>query len=528
MSGLALSQTRKTEDNRIAKLLAALGLLAAFALLFQQPVNAIQPQEKDKTGQREPAVTPEKAPDIDSNPPLPPAGDAKQQLAARIPVPNPDRAIFAGRRDSKGPILGTGIVDYEEIASEKKNSDEYQAWHEIVLHARQFMEAELQEFARRDLTWDDLVGTGPQPRVYRLNLVRFEGKLTRVRRLPGTKSLQEEGTPEIYEGQLIPVDGPPNEIVSIVFTELPSALAGLKQRPMNQWLDVNDDAVAAGYFFKVKQDPPQLDKVPVLIGKSVTLVKDAKEVPGSVNSTVAAEKNNPLALDTNLQVFKGIKEETRIARGDVNWQEAVSWNRVLLHARRFSPEELEKNARTDIKFADLFDEVRKDYKLQLVRFEGRLLMVRKMEPSQKLRAAGLDAAYEGWLVPQDEPRGNPVCIVFTDLPEGMEMGRVNKWVSFAGYSFKLMNYESGEIRPDDPTRHVIKRAPLLLGRTIVPQLDPDRPSTLSWSTFVWAAVGAISLMLGIAGGLTWWFRRGDIRAKEEITAHRSRNPFEGQ
>jgi hypothetical protein len=154
-------------------------------------------------------------------------------------------------------------------------------------------------------------------------------------------------------------------------------------------------------------------------------------------------------------------------------------------------------------------------------------MVRKMEPSQKLRAAGLDAAYEGWLVPQDEPRGNPVCVVFTDLPEGIELGRVNKWVSFAGYSFKLMRYESGEHDKDDPTKNVTKRAPLLLGRTLISQPDPDAPSSISWNVFVQVALMVFLGLLGTAGSLAWWFRRGDVRAKQEITAHRSRNPFEG-
>jgi hypothetical protein len=153
-----------------------------------------------------------------------------------------------------------------------------------------------------------------------------------------------------------------------------------------------------------------------------------------------------------------------------------------------------------------------------------LLMVRKMELSQKLKAAGVETAYEGWLAPKDEPRGNPVCIVFTDpLPEGVEVGRANKWVSFAGYSFKLMRYESGERDKDE--RNVTKKAPLLLGRAITLQLDPDRPSSVSWSAFVQTAFIAFFGLVGIAGGLTWWYCRGDKAAKQEIIAQRSKNPF---
>ncbi|HEV3439879.1 MAG TPA: hypothetical protein VG122_21105 [Gemmata sp.] len=515
MSGWTPNQTPKRHIIQFAKFFLALGLLTGVVFVAGPSVGANQP--------------PEKSPEIDDRSPLPPAGGMNQIDIAKLQIPNPDRAIFAGRKDTKGNLIpGTGIVDFEEIASEKKNSDEYMAWHEVVQYAKSLSTTDLEEFARRDLTRDDLIGLGPQPRVYRLSLIRFEGTIAKVRRLTATKSLQDAGTMEVYEAQLVPFDEPPTESVSVVFTELPEALAALAKKPMEQWMDVNADAVGAGYFFKAKQDPFQTDKVPVLIGKSVTMLKEPKELPSSANAANdenAKNRKNPIVLDKNLLVFKSIKDDARVTKGDENWQEAVAWNRVLLHARRFTPEELESNARTDIKFADLFDPVRRDYKLQLVRFEGRLLMVRKMEPSQKLRAAGLEAAYEGWLVPQDEPRGNPVCIVFTDLPEGIEFGRVNKWVSFAGYSFKLMRYESGERDKDDPSRNVTKRAPLLIGRAIISQRDPDAPSSVSWTAFVQVAVAVILGLLGTAIGLAWWFRRGDNRAKQEIIAHRSKNPF---
>jgi hypothetical protein len=488
-----------------------LGLLASVLFVLGPSVGAVPPADK--------------GPEIDDRPPLPARTDPA--LAERLQIPNPDRAMFAGRLDAnRNPILGTGIVDFEEIASEKKNSDEYMAWNEVIQHSKQFSTTQLEEYegTRRDLTKDDLIGIGPPPRVYRLSIIRFEGKLVKVRRLPATKSLREAGTMEVYEAQIVPFDEPPTDTVSLVFTELPEWISALRQKPMEEWMEVNKEALGAGYFFKVMQD-----KIPVLIGKSVTLLpvplvpKDQASKLNSDNSPI-----NPINIDKNLKVYRSIKDDARVGTGSEHWEEAVAWNRVLLHARRFTPEELESNARTDLKFADLFEAIRKDYKLQLVKFEGRLLMVRKMELSQKLKSAGVEAAYEGWLAPKDEPRGNPVCIVFTDpLPEGLEPGRVNKWVSFAGYSFKLMHYESGEQKADDPNRHVIKRAPLLLGRAIVSQLDPDRPSSISWSTFVQISLVVIFGLIGIACGLTWWFRRGDRRAKSEIGAQRSKNPFEG-
>jgi hypothetical protein len=487
-------------------LFLALGLLAAAALIGVGPaVATAQPDGPD------------------DKPPLPPREPNRVLAAQKFQIPNKDRAIFQGRRDAKGNwVPNSGIVDFEPVASEKQNSDEYQAWNEVVAHAAQFTAAELEDHAGRDLTRDDLVR---MPSQFRLDLVRFDGKLTKVRRVAATKALQEGGIAELYEALIVPLDEPPTVTASLVFTELPAALGGAKQKAQAEWVAVDAPATAAGYFFKVEHDARTAparkdDAIPVLIGKSVTIQTEPKE-PSAV-----ADKNNPAALDKSLRVFKYIRDDARIAKGEDNWEEVTAWNRVLLHARRFGPEELERHARTDLKFADLFEDVRRDYKLDLVRFEGRLISLKKLEPSKKLRDAGVEAAYEGWLVPKDEPRGNPVCIVFTDPPEGVEpTGRVNKWVSFAGYSFKLLRYESGERDKDDPSRNVWKKAPLLLGRAIVARPDPDGASIVSWQSFATAATAVVLGLIGTALGLSWWFRRGDRRARREINANRPDNPF---
>jgi hypothetical protein len=278
-------------------------------------------------------------------------------------------------------------------------------------------------------------------------------------------------------------------------------------------------ASAAGFFFKVKQDGPGGAAVPVLVGKSVTVLRGPPAGP---------DPANPAALDRTLRVFKFIRDDAPMGKEEENWEEVAAWNRVLLHARRFSPEELEADARADLTFYDLFTDGRRDYKLALVKFEGRLISLRRMEPSKALRDAGVAAAYEGWLVPKDEPSGNPVSVVFTDPPDGVEpTGRVNKWVSFAGYSFKLLRYESGEKDRNDPKRNVWKKAPLLLGRAVVGRPDPEGASNVSWQSFATVATAVVLGLLGTALGLSWWFRRGDRRAKREINAHRSANPFGG-
>lgn len=498
MSGWARTPLPKNGRFALAKMLLALGLFGGVWILHS-PAGAQPPGEPG-----------------DNRSPLPPAAQDRA-AALKYQIPDRDRMMFQGYRDVRtGKQIG-GITDFLPIAKETENSDEYRAWHEVVQHAVQFPASELVEHAGTELTWDDLTGSGRHH--HRLGLIRFDGKVVRIRRLPASRSLQDAGTKEIYEAHLAAVDEPPTNLISIVFTELPSSLAAVKQSSAEEWVNPDVWAAAAGYFFKVKQDAPGGTPIPVLIGKSLIVLKEPP---------VGPDLKNPAALDRNLRVFKYIRDNAPISKGEENWEETTAWNRVLLHARRFSPEELEQLARTDLTFAELFKDVRRDYKLDLVKFEGRLISLKKLEPTQALRSAGVEAVYEGWLVPANEPNGNPICVLFTDRPEGVEPeGRVNRWVTFAGFSFKLLQYESGEKRKDDPTKYVWKKAPLLLGRAVIVRPDPDSATAVSWQGFAAIATAVVLTLLVFALGLSWWYRTGDRRVRNEMAAARAQNPFGG-
>lgn len=543
MSGRRATQKPSRGRSGIPKSFPVLILLAVAVLL-----GLGLPAGRAQNGQDEKGTPDDRG---DSKPPVPPVL-AKQKVAI-----DKNRAIFQGRLDAKGNrIPNTGIVDFRGMAAEapdataaaKKgppayvNSDEYQAWTDVVQHAKQFTAAALEENAARDLTRDDLtmvVGGIPRFTANRLELVRFEGKLTRVRRLEASQGLKLHGTAEYYEALLVPVDEPtPAEwvktlgsSVSVVFTELPPAMAEVAKKPFNEWAEVESWAAAAGFFFKVRQDAGSDAAIPVLVGKSVTLLPGEPRAAG----------DNPAALDRNLRVFRLIENDETLARGQDNWEEVSAWNRVLLHARRFPVEELERHAgevsfttlfrdgyrELDVKGSKSFDyKGERDYKLDLVKFEGRLVMLVKTKATEKLRAAGVETTYEGWITPKGESRSYPVCVVATELPEGVEADKpVSKWVSFAGYSFKLLRYKSQE--RDAKDQPVTKRAPLLLGRGFTVLPDPEgRP--LSWGDFVTVAVAVVGGLLGFAVLVGWWFRRGDRLAKREIEAHRKKNPFDGQ
>src|SRR5262245_15475173 len=201
MSGRLDSPNRRTA--RTVPFILAIMLLAAVGFSGVSPATGQPPAD----------------PSIDDRRPQPPAEPGRAQEAEKYRIPNPKARIFTGTRDpNTGATLpNTGIVDFEPVASEKDHADEYQAWNFVVGWARQFGTAELEEYAGRDLTRDDLAG--PARFQSRLDLVRFEGKLKKVSRWPATRALQEAGTAEVYEALLVPLDEPPTDVVSVAFTE---------------------------------------------------------------------------------------------------------------------------------------------------------------------------------------------------------------------------------------------------------------------------------------------------------------------
>lgn len=453
---------------------------------------------------------------LDPKSPLPPTHSPKKDYQ----VPAPERAIFRGFQDPATLRRIGGIEDFTPVASEKQNSQEYQAWHELILHARQFTTAELLEHARTDIVREELIEKTRQQ--LRLNLIRFHGFVVQARRVQPTTLLQQAGISSVYEAILELLDEPPNDRLSFVFTECPKELGQLAQAPLDTWLSLDRlPAAVAGYFFKVKPDPD----LPILIGKGLQI--------GVFSTTFS-----PM-VERHLRIFQRIENDSWVARGPDRWEEAIAYNRLLLHARHWSPQQLEEHARQDLRFADLFFDGHREladgrrdfrgprsYLAELVRLEGRLVQIRAFPATTRLQSAGIETLYEGWLIPHQEPRGNPVCIVCTELPEAIEAtGRVNYWVSFAGYYFKLMRYESAERDAQDPTRFVVKRAPLLLGRSVLLRPDPEAAAPVSWNAFSTAIAVLVLSIAAIAGGLSWWYKQEDRRIRSEIE-QQQRNPFE--
>lgn len=450
-----------------------------------------------------------------------------------LPARGPDAPADTRHRIDRDKIIFAEITDDAPLQNEAENVNEYFAWAEVVGFPRQqnLTAADLEKRARRDLTIDDL--TFATRRAFKLDLVRFDGTLVRVDPAPATAALRQQGVETVYQGWLAPAGELPGRLVCVAFTELPpgtvspAALAG-------KWVS------AAGYVFKLMRYPPadagpgttlrDWKTAPLLVARSVT--------PGT---PPAADPATEFRGDKTpaLRVFGLIRDDAKIATmrkvgpdGWEDWEEVSAFDRVVWNARKYDPAELERRAKART-FAELFTDTRADHKLELVKTEGRLLRVVKTPATGPLVAAGVPHLYEAWVVPQDELRlkANPVCVLVSEIPDALvpavetteQAPPLNHWVTVAGYSFKLLRYVSKEADDANPGLNKTKRAPLLIGRTLT--VHPAE-ATDAWSRgFVPAVTVGFLVLLGTAGGLTWWFRRGDRRVRAEIAAARGRNPF---
>jgi hypothetical protein len=177
--------------------------------------------------------------------------------------------------------------------------------------------------------------------------------------------------------------------------------------------------------------------------------------------------------------FAEVKDKRPVASIAENYWEYLAFAYVFNHVKNVSPEALARHSKRDVGYADLINDDRANYLRQLVRVEGKLIRLTQRSAADLLNDPEKHI-YEGWLLHENEPQ-HPVCIAFTELPVGLEVGeRLNVSVAFDGYYFKLLGYRSGE--RDKNGREIWRTGPLLIGRTLTvkekpqpepPVIDPD-------------------------------------------------------
>ena len=233
-------------------------------------------------------------------------------------------------------------------------------------------------------------------------------------------------------------------------------------------------------------------------------------------------------LDADRFHFSRVEWDAPVKSEDRNRDEFEAYNDTMIHARQFTADELISAGNRDVTFKDLVKPVGRDFQFKLVTMEGRLKRMRRLEPTKPLLAAGFLNLYECWIFPKNG--ADPLCLLIAELPPSIEPAMdytPTKNVTFAGYYFKLIQYESAAPNPKEPTRNQIRRAPLLMGRSFVVVPDPVIDSGKAWRE------GFLPGLLAIGGGivtvtlgLTLWFRRGDRTLRQALDNRRSQNPFD--
>jgi hypothetical protein len=194
-------------------------------------------------------------------------------------------------------------------------------------------------------------------------------------------------------------------------------------------------------------------------------------------------------------------------------QEVEAYARTLILAHWTETAALEKAARRDLTYVQLFREPEK-YRGEIVRVSGRMKRIRRYDdPPEIARRAGVRYLYEGWMFNADFG-SNPVCCVFTDLPEGLRATeKMEERVEFAGYLFKRYRYKAG----DTPKPNQWREAPLIVGRVVaVLPRDVEHPTDWSWvmPAFLTLVGGSVAAVVF----LTVWLRRGDDRVRRRLAA----------
>lgn len=243
-------------------------------------------------------------------------------------------------------------------------------------------------------------------------------------------------------------------------------------------------------------------------------------------------------IDKDRFIFSEVEFDAPVRGEGQNPSEFEAYNEVVMFARRQELDKMLKCARRDVTFKDLLPRLDdktgelihpgKDFQYDLLFFEGRLLRLRDIKPTKPLVGAGLTGLYEGWMFPKNG--ADPMCILISELPPGLEPGldySPTKPVSVVGYFFKLIQYESVEPNPKNPNRGKVRRAPLLIGKTLI--LGPQPNQNDEGSNDIELLLGWFGIVTVVGGGLlglVWLYRSGDKKHREAMETRRDNNPFD--
>ena len=217
------------------------------------------------------------------------------------------------------------------------------------------------------------------------------------------------------------------------------------------------------------------------------LVVGLLAIPATAQTTdgpTIADQQPPLPLpDSPAQkykipsssLFSRIKDYEPVATEAQDKLEYEAWTEFVAHANKFDAADLERYAAREWVSQDLTHASPSiDLRTQLIAFEGLLSQVTRVEPTKALKALNIVNMYQAKLVPVDDSSADAIRIAFVDLPAGVEVGGADRWVSFAGYFFKLIPDASAPVKRAGEAH---RGMPLLVGKSVTPLAAP--PSTIA-------------------------------------------------
>lgn len=437
------------------------------------------------------------------------------------------------------------VTDGAPLPLWKDDAPETQLYCYLLSLAQQVERSTFERAARKDVVYEQVFA---EPEKTRGEVVHVEGILRKLKRVEAPEPAKARGVDQLYIGWVFDPKNPNlNRPWYVVFTRLPTKF-DFKDRPDRR---VTFD----GYFFKrlrFEVEDSWFD-APLVIGRTVALVNElpsdveyrqrgaaaaaslpalggplqmaAPLVTGVFNQTWPVVERKPwdgklpdVAAKLDLSAFTIIDKEPVLSYDQDRSMsaEAIAFSNVLVTAHKLPKDALKKGARTDVTYAHLMNQSEK-YRGEVVHLEGTLARVRRYDPSRFSKPEGIEAEYEGWIYDPKSYGANPMCIYFSELPEGVEVKeRLNVPIKFDGYFFKRYRYKTGATNKNGD---VWRDAPLLIGKTIEASAFDTTPVQQGITTnkdMITAFLGLLMLTMTLALGIAFFYRRGDRAIRSRI------------
>lgn len=153
---------------------------------------------------------------------------------------------------------------------------------------------------------------------------------------------------------------------------------------------------------------------------------------------------------------------------------------------------------------------------KVVRGEGVVRRIRKLEPLAEAVQQGVGELYECWIF-QDLYGANPICVVTTRLGPGLVPGEdISRKVRFAGYFLKPYRYAAAQTVQGRP---VARESPLIIGPELlgIPEPRQENQSMGNWpQELIGIILGVFAVALALVWGMTWWMRSGDNQVRKRL------------